>query len=217
MKIDGAIFDLDGTLLDSMYIWNSVMGNYLESLGITPKADLNKTLKPMSLEQAAIFCQKTYHMSQSVPEIMQGINDMTEQAYRYEVQPKAGVPAFLEDLKGRGTSMCIATVTDDYLVEAALKRCGLDRYFSGIITCAQVGYGKTRPDIYYRALEFLHTKKENTLIFEDAVYAVKTAKTAGFITVAMQDKFEPEQAEIARLADYYCRNYDDATKFLLVD
>lgn len=201
MKIAGAIFDFDGTLFDSMSIWDTAGENYLRSLGREPASDLSSTLSAMSLYQAAVYLRETYGLSLCVEEIMDGINKTVEDFYFYSAMPKPGVPEFLERLHLQGIKMCIATATDRYQIEAALERCGLTRYFGEIFTCTAVGHGKDEPHIYEAALEFLGTAKAETLVFEDALHAIRTAKAAGFPVAAVYDPHEPNQAEVRSTAD----------------
>ena len=112
--LKGAIFDFDGTLFDSMFIWDTVGETYLRSLGKEPDADLQKVLKPMSLLQSAEYLQAHYQLSLSVEEICAGINQMVEDFYFHTVQPKPGVIELLEELHRRNIKMCIATATDRY-------------------------------------------------------------------------------------------------------
>lgn len=215
--IKGAIFDVDGTLLDSMFIWDTIGETYLRSIGYTPKENLNESFKNMSLYQAACYYQSEYGVDLSTKEIMQGVNKMIAHYYQTEVLPKPDVDVFLESLKEHNVKMCIATVTDRDLVEAALKRCKIKKYFSEIFTCSSVGHGKDEPIIYREALGFLQTQRNNTVVFEDALYALKTAKNDGFISIAVQDKYENNQSEMKRLSDYYLsdyRNIDDFWKFV---
>lgn len=212
--IKGAIFDLDGTLFDSMFIWDTIGEIYLRSIGYEPKENLNRTFKTMSLYNAACYYKTEYGVTLSVEEIMNGVNTMVEKYYRYEVPLKEGVADFLEALHQKGVKMCIATATDKYLVEAALERCGISRYFSEIFTCTSVGHSKSEPIIYREALKHLGTPKEETFVFEDAIYAVKTAKKDGFTVVGIYDSHEECYEEVRELSDYYITDYTD-TKDLL--
>ncbi len=211
--IRGAIFDLDGTLLDSMFIWDTAGEAYLRSLGYEPKENLNETFKAMSLYQAACYCKKEYGISLTVEEMMNGVNAMIEHYYMDEAVLKPGAKAFLKQLLEKGVSMCIATATDRYLVEAALARCGVSAWFSEIFTCTAVGQGKDNPAIYRKALSHLQTGKEKTVVFEDALYAIKTAKADGFITAAVYDPYEKKQEDVKRLADCYIIDYRDTNNF----
>ncbi len=211
--IRGAVFDLDGTLLDSMFIWDTAGENYLRSIGYEPKEDLRETFKSFSLYQAACYYRSEYGVTLSVDEIMDGVNRMIEKYYKDEVPLKPGVAEFLQLLKDNGVKMCIATASDKYLVEAALTRCGVSEYFSEIFTCSSVGRGKDEPVIYREALKFLGTHKSETVVFEDAAYAIKTAKNDGFITAAVFDIHEQRQNEIRALADFYITDFSDIKDF----
>lgn len=214
MTVKGAIFDVDGTLLDSMEIWDTIGSDYLISLGIKPREDLAKTLNSMSLQEAAIYYRTEYGVSLPVDEIADGVNKMVEDKYRYEVQCKDGVEDFLKKLSENGVKMCIATATDEYLVKAALERTGILKYFPQIFTCTNAGSGKTSPVIYEKALEFLGTDKRNTLVLEDALYAAETAKKAGFTVAGIYDRHEEKQEKLKDIADYYTDNMTDLCRIL---
>ena len=203
MRIRGAIFDVDGTLLDSMFIWDTIGETYLRSIGYQPKENLNETFKNMSLHQAARYYQTEYGVTLSIDEIMDGVNAMLERYYRFEVPLKPGVAELLERLRQDGVRRCIATATDRHLVEAALDRCGILSCFGEIFTCNEVGHGKDEPDIFEEALRFLGTRREETLVFDDALYAVRTAKEAGFPVAAVYDSHERSQAEVRARSDLY--------------
>ena len=205
MRIRGAIFDVDGTLLDSMFIWDTIGELYLRSIGYQPKENLNETFKNMSLRQAARYYQTEYGVTLSIDEIMDGVNAMLERYYRFEVPLKPGVAELLERLRQSGVKLCIATATDRHLVEAALDRCGVLSCFGEIFTCNEVGHGKDEPDIFEAALRFLGTRREETLVFDDALYAVRTAKEAGFPVAAVYDSHEKEQDKVRLLADIYLK------------
>lgn len=205
--LKGAIFDLDGTLLDSMFIWDSAGEAYLRSIGVHPKEDLQRTLKPMSLLQSAVYIRDKYGLSLSVKEIIDGINRTVESYYFYTVQPKEGVIAFLEQLKKYCVKMCIATSTDRYQAEAALKRCGMDIFFSEIFTCTDVGHGKDEPIIFQKAMEHLQTTKSDTVVIEDAYHAARTAKSDGFITVSVYDSHEDRQTELRGISDCFLEDF----------
>lgn len=215
MRIDGAILDLDGTLLDSMPIWENLAENYLRSLGIEPRENLNEKFKNLSLYQAACYYQKAYGLTASTDEIIAGINSMIERFYTDEVLPKPGVPAFLAEMSKRRVKMCIATATDRHLVEAALLRLNLLPYFEEIFTCSSVGHGKDEPDIYHAARQFLRTPKFTTWVFEDALYAIETAKRAGYRVVGVFDPSSADQEEeIRAISDRYIRSFEEMKDLL---
>lgn len=211
--IEGAIFDVDGTLLDSMEMWDSVGSEYLKSLGYKPEEHFNEIFKTFSLYQAAEYFRENYGVTQSVEEICDGINAMVEDLYRYKVVLKPGMKELLENLHSKGVKMCVATATDEYLVEAALKRCGVYDYFGKIFTCPALGHGKDEPIIYREGLKFLGTPKEKTIVFEDVLYAITTAKNDGFNVMAVYDEYENKQEQIKQKADIYLPNYYDLDEF----
>ena len=211
MRLQSAIFDMDGTLLDSMHIWNDVGPKTLRSMGIEPAPDLGPRLMLMTFRDGAALCKEEYRLSESVEEIMDLTKDRVRSFYEQEVQAKPGVEKFLSLLKMEGVWMYVATNTDRDLVEAALKHTGLEGYFRGILTCAEVGAGKKdSPEIYERAMRRLRGNKKDTVIFEDALHAIRTAKTAGFRVCGVYDpSAEADQEEIKSLSDYYIRSFEE--------
>ena len=206
--IKGAIFDLDGTLLDSMFIWDTIGEVYLRSLDIEPRENLAEAFKTFTLEESAEYYRTHYGVTLSVAEIVDGVNRMIEDLYKSTVPLKKGVAEFLAGLSKAGVRMCIATVTDKYLVEAALTRLKVRQYFGEIITTAEVGCGKNDPKIYRTALAYLGTKKCETLVFEDALHALITAKKDGFKVAAVYDRHERHQTQMKENGDYYITDYE---------
>lgn len=213
MKIKCAIFDFDGTLFDSMFIWDSVGEIYLRSLGKKPKPSMREDVRTLSLYQSACYFQKEYDLSLSVEEIMTGINQTIEHFYIHEVLPKPGVVGFLEKMQKAGIRMCIATASARYQIEAALSRCGMERYFDAIFTCSEVGYGKDEPVIFRKAMEHFGADRSTTVVFEDAIHAVRTAKADGFAVVAVFDDSGKRQTEIRKLSDCYIADFEHTEEF----
>ena len=208
--IKGAIFDVDGVLLDSMGIWDDLGARYLRSLGRIPEEGLNKILFSMSMEQGAEYLNEHYGLNKSVKETVEGIGRMLEDYYFYEVLLKPGAKEILEFLKSKNIKMAAATSSPRTHIEKALSRNGLLGYIDKIYTTGEVGVSKHSPDIYNLAADFLKTKSEETLVFEDSLYALKTAKEAGFVTVGVFDeKGESNQAELENQADLYLKKLDD--------
>ena len=213
MRLRGAIFDMDGTLLDSMQVWENAGEDYLRTLGCVPEEGVGELMKSMSLQQAALYCRERYALPLSVEEIMAGVNGRVERFYRQEARLKPGALDFLRTLSQRGVRMCLATATDLHLVEAALDRCGVRTYFSALFTCTQVGSGKDEPHIYRAALRHLGTGRADTLVFEDALYAARTAKGDGFVTVGVADAYEKNEGELERLSDFFLRDFRELDQF----
>jgi HAD superfamily hydrolase (TIGR01509 family) len=204
MKMEGAIFDMDGTLLNSMYLWDTLGEDYLIDRGITPEEGLNGKFKSMSLFQAAEYYRRVYGLRENAEEIIDDISSRIARFYAETVLPKPGVPELLRKLRGQGVRMCVATATDRHMTENALRRCGLLDCFLGIFTCREVGSGKDSPEIFERALAYLGTDRRHTVVFEDAPYAMKTAKAAGFPVVGVSDpSWKDKRDEAVKAADIY--------------
>ena len=211
--LKAAIFDFDGTLFDSNYVWVTAGERFFQSIGIAPKSSLQEEIRTMSLYQSACYIQKEYKLFLTVEEIMEGINQTVEDAYFYEVQPKPGVIPFLHALKVADIRMCIATATDRYQIEAALKRCDMLDLFEKIFTCSEVGRGKDNPVIFRKAMEYLGTDRSNTVIFEDALHAVQTANADGFLTVGICDPYIQEREQLQALCDCCLTDFSQTEHF----
>lgn len=210
MKLSGAIFDLDGTLLDSMEAWSSIGERYLRLKGCVPARNLYEILKPMTLPEAARYFRSEYRINDSEEGIIKEISALIEHDYCNSFVFKESVLPFLQKLQERNIRMCIATATDRPLVEAALKRLDATGFFCGIITCYEAGVGKEKPDIYFKALEILQTEITETVIFEDALHAIKTAKAAGFSVAGLYDKSaDGDREEIISSVDWYLNSFDE--------
>ena len=213
MKIKCAIFDFDGTLFDSMFIWDNVGEIYLRSLGKEPKPSMREDVRALSLYQSACYFKQEYDLSLSVEEIMTGINQTIEHFYIHDVLPKPGVVGFLQQMKAANISMCIATASDRYQIEAALSRCGMEHYFDAIFTCSEVGHGKDEPVIFQKAMEHFGADRSSAIVFEDAIHAIQTAKADGFEVVAVFDNSEKRQTEVRDLSDCYISDFEHTEEF----
>lgn len=208
---DTFIFDFDGTLMDSMYIWNMVDYAFLKSKGIPDDEipdNLSEIFKPKSLWEAAEYFIEEFRLSMQPEQVCNEINDLTESEYRYKVVPKEGVLEFLE--KHKDKRMCIATATDSYLVEYALERNHMEHYFDFIITSSDVGNSKREPDIFLQAAERLGSPIKNCVVFEDSFYALQTAKKAGFYVVGLEEKGnQSDEERMKKTADCFVSNLMD--------
>lgn len=210
MNFKGAIFDLDGTLLDSMPFWETLASEYLKAKGIIPRENVDRTLKTMSLQQGARYLKREFSIPGSEDEIIDEIVAMIEDIYLSKAPFKAGALPLLERLYEEKVRMCIATATENSLAKAALERLGALSYFDFILTCFDTGMGKDRPEFFLKALELLNTPKEETIVFEDALYAIKSAKAAGLSVVTVYDEsFHEEREEIRAIADFYLDSLED--------
>lgn len=203
-----AIFDLDGTLLDSMHAWKDVGKIYLSSKGIKYQKNIGETIKTMSLRAACAYFKSEFNLNHSVEAIMDECNDVVKQKYFNDLELKPFAKKYLAQLKNQGIRMCIATATDKILAEAALKRLGIENYFEFIITDEDVGVGKKNPKIYLEAAKRFGVDREQCVVFEDAYHAIMTAKKAGFVVWGVYDTSEASKKEkIIKVCDYFIESY----------
>ena len=214
MRLQGAIFDMDGTLVDSMQAWKSLGSSFLRRQGKEPDEDLDEMLRVMSFQEGAAYCVRRYGLALEPEEVMRLMRAEIEDFYRFRVAPKVGVERLLSLMKMEGVWMYVATATDHPLVEIAMDHAGLTDYFRGMVTCGDAGRGKEDPEVYEMALRRLRCRKEETVVFEDALFALRTAKAAGFRTVAVYDPSEPDQDAMKAEADYYIRSFKDWTELI---
>ena len=206
--IKGAIFDIDGTLLDSMPVWENAGARYLATLGIKARSDLKERLDALSLPEGALYMQKEYKLSVTTEQILEGVNQVVKDFYFKEARMKPGVYELIQMLKKNQVRLIIATATDADMAKAALMRNGVWQDFAGMITCEEAGAGKTSPKVFELARERLQTKKEETWVFEDSLYAVKTAFEAGFPVCSIYDAYSKDNTEeIRTFSDIYVKDF----------
>lgn len=204
----GAIFDLDGTLLDSMPWWDDLGERYLRSLGKTPEPDIRYHFKRLTMEGSARYMKETYGLEQSIEEICTGVMSGIEFAYRDCIQCKPGVVDMLEAMRAAGVAVCVATATRRDCALAALERLDILKYFSALFTCTEVGASKTEPDIFELALSHLGTPRETTFVFEDSLHAIETAHAAAFPVMLIDEPASASDAEACQaLADVRLKNF----------
>lgn len=202
--IRAAIFDMDGVVLDSMSIWNDLGARYLRGLGVTPEPGLNEILFAMSMEQGAAYLKEHYALPQSAEEIGAGIAAMLRDFYYYEVPAKPGAAALLAALAAKHIPMAAATSSPREHINRALTRLGLREYFTAVYTTGEMNTSKHEPLIYQTAARALGTIPAETAVFEDSLYALQTARDAGFFTVGVYDADgERDQAGLQAAARVY--------------
>lgn len=209
IDIEGAVFDVDGTLLDSMGYWEHLGDEYLLSRNIQPPKNLANLLASMTLLEAAEYFRDHYDIQDKAEEMIKDFESIMAGHYQKDIPEKEGIRKVLEDLREKQIPMYIATATSRQMVETALKRTGLEEYFLGMITCQETGKSKRNPLIYQIAREKIGTPKEKTAVFEDAVFAAQTAKNDGFFLVGIYDIWEPEQELLKKTADIYLKTWSE--------
>ena len=209
MRYKLAIFDMDGTLVDSMRYWQLLGREYLASKGVTdiPEEVLEKT-KPMTMTESSALFIETFGFPGTPEEVAAEINGMMEMHYRKDVPLKDGVAEYLKSLAECGVRMCVASATAEPLMQACLKRLGVLECFEFLLSCETVGAGKNRPDVYFAAAQRLGCRPEEAAVYEDALYAAKTAKQAGFYVVGIYDETAGRHwQELSQLADETIRSF----------
>lgn len=193
MKITGAIFDMDGTLIDSLMIWDVLWERlglrYRNDAGFRPDAVTEKAIRTLPLREAMELLHEKAGIGESGEALYRIADSMCRDFYKNDVQMKPGALEFLAHLHRLGVKMCVASATSPSLLQIVVERFGLDRYFSKIFSCSEIGRGKEFPDVFLLARDFLGTPMEETWIFEDSIVALQTARRAGFSTVGIYDRY----------------------------
>ena len=199
MKITGAIFDFDGTLFDSMHVWKGIRYKFFEWIGVEITEKDKKLFEGLFLRESFMLAIDRFNLNLTYEELLSKLFDYIKSRYLTETEPKNDIIGFLEKLKANGVKMGIATATGEPALLAVLEKYNMVHYFSAIYSTYTVGASKTEPKVYDVVLEELGTLKETTWVFEDALYAAKTAKANGYNVVGIYDKSEPKQDELKAL------------------
>ena len=209
MNITGAIFDFDGTLFDSMHVWKGIKYNFFESIGIKLTKEDEEAFKGLFLRELFYLAIERFNLKYTYEELLSMLFEYIKGRYLNETEPKNDIIEFLDRLKSKGVKMGIATATGETALVAVLEKYGLLHYFSPIYSTYTVGASKTEPKVYDVVLNELGTEKETTWVFEDALYAAKTAKANGYNVVGIYDKSEPLQDELKEIVDIYIHDYSE--------
>lgn len=205
-----AIFDLDGTILDSMPIWVNLGETVLKSMGIIPDEELNKRFKTMTLRQSSDYLTKHFPLNVTADELLQIFTDNVRIGYEQDAPLKPGVMDFLKLLKSKNIPMCVATASERHLTEAALKRTGALPYFEFVLTCSDIGKTKETPDVYLEAMHRMGGNTKNTVVFEDAYFSVLSAKNGGFGVIAVYDnETKKDRDTIQEICDAYIESFTE--------
>jgi HAD superfamily hydrolase (TIGR01509 family) len=214
--IKGVIFDLDGTVIDSMSVWNDVDRNFLRENGITsPSEAVSDKVRTMSVDQAAKFFIDELGIAHTKEYIINRIEELVRIEYEENIQLKPYVRELLGILDEKGIPYGVATATYKSLASAVLKRCGIYDRFRFVLTDAEYPNGKKFPDIFLGGAERLGTEPCDTLVIEDSLHCVETAVNAGFVTAAVYDEISSgDRDKLKETADYYISSLREAEKII---
>ena len=204
------LFDLDGTLVDSMWMWHKIDIEYLASFGLECPPDLEKAIEGMSFSETAVYFKERFELPKSLEEIKQAWVSMSLEKYRSEVLLKKGVRNFLDFLKNQGIVCGIATSNGQAMVEAVLESLKIRPYFDVVATACEVKAGKPAPDIYLEVAKRLGIEPASCMVFEDVPAGIQAGKAAGMKVCAVEDEFSAKMREEKKqLADYFIEDYDE--------
>lgn len=209
------IFDMDGSLVDSMWIWKAIDIEYLGRFGIKLPEDLQDSIGGKSFTETAVYFKERFQLPDSIEQIKEAWNRMAWDKYEREVPLKKGVEGFLLRCKEQGILLGIATSNSRQLVDNIVKVHHLDDYFTCVMTGCEVEKGKPAPDIYLAVANRLGVKPQECLVFEDIVQGIQAGHAAGMKVCAVDDAFsKAQEEEKRRLADYYIEDYTQLTDSL---
>ena len=218
MKIQGAIFDMDGTLVDSLGLWDVLWEEfgqkYCGGAPFSPDPETDRAIRTMTLDAAMDLLHDRCKIGANGADLLTTANETFARFYGTSIELKPGIREFLEACLSAGIPMCIASATDRTLLEIGIAHCGLDRYFSTVLSCATIGKGKDQPDIYLLALETLGTPKESTWVFEDSYVALNTASSIGLPTVGIYDRYNFDQDKLQAKSVHYIAAGETVAKLL---
>lgn len=205
---DAVIFDLDGSLVDSMWMWKAIDIEYLGRFGIPLPEDLQSKIEGMSFSETAVYFKEHFHIPDSLEKIKNDWNRMAWDKYEKEVPLKPGIPEFLEGCSKHGIKLGIATSNSRQLVENIVSVHKLRDYFSCIMTGCDVAHGKPSPDIYLAVADALKVDPKRCLVFEDIIPGIQAGKNAGMKVCAVEDAYSLQEKESKQaLADYYINDF----------
>lgn len=205
-----AIWDMDGTLTDTMEIWATLSSELLKSLGVEPPADLDQRIGIIGIRQAVKFLREEFALPLSDEALYGKLSDVLCKYYSSGITVKPGVTAILDDLTGNNITCVVLSATIGIGLETALNSTGLAKYFgSNVISCEDLRMHKSNISTFESVMEKYGATADETVVFEDALYAVKTAKAAGCTVCAVKDRFEKRSDEVKAIADHFFESWEN--------
>ena len=205
------IFDLDGTLLNSMGVWEQIDVDFLSKRGFDVPEDYINAICSRSFPEAARYTIERFNLPDSVADLLNEWNAMAAYAYGHTVPLKPNALGYLTTLKNRGAKLAIATSLPAALYEPALQNHGIMDLFDVICSTDEVAFGKTKPDVFILTAQKLGVPPEMCIVFEDIVQAMQSAKQAGMTVYDVFDQSSSEQWEtIKKTADGVICDFKDA-------
>lgn len=202
------IFDLDGTMVDSMWVWADIDIKYLGALGFEVPADMKRAIEGMSFTEVAVYFKEKFHIKETIDEIKEIWQQMAMDRYKNEVEVKSGLKEFMAYLKEHDFRMGVASSNDITLIEAVLESHDVWKYLDCVVTSCEVKKGKPEPDVYLEAARRLGVEPADCLVFEDIVSGIQAGLNAGMQVCAVRDVDSMYQDEEKRqLAHYYIESY----------
>ncbi len=212
--IKAVIFDVDGTLIDSMWIWKQVDIEYLGKRGIPLPERLQNEVEGMSYSETAIYFKAKFDLPDSLEEIKEEWRLMAEDYYKWHIKLKSGAKEFLKLLYDKGLILGIATSNSRELVDHMLANHDIRQYFSKIRTSCEVDKGKPHPDVYLKVAEDMNLEPRHCLVFEDTVSGVMAAKSAGMKVFAVADEVSAESKDkLIEMTEGYIHSFDEVAEY----
>lgn len=209
-NIRGAIFDLDGTLLDSNWLWEQIDIDFLGARGIEVPEDYMETIAPLGAYATALYTIDRFNLNDTPEGLVAEWISMAKEAYAEKIICKPHAKEYVKQLYDAGVKLAVATSSDRELFMATLEREGIMSYFSSIVTVSEVNRGKGFPDIYEEAARRLGEEPEDCVVFEDILKGIEGAKAGNFKTVAIYDyKSAHNGQQMKELCDYYVEEFKE--------
>lgn len=215
MEIKYALFDMDGTVINSLFYWNEkwreLGERFLNIKDYTVPTYVDKNIRTMKLRECALYVKKALNLNVSDDEIFDFFNNDLLEFYKQKTNVKDGIKELLNEFNNNGVKICLATATSSDTAKKVLEHFNLSRYFYGVVSCSDedVNAGKDSPRVYLKALKILNADVKSTILFEDSFIALKTAKGIGLKTVGIEDKYNENTDKLKYYADIFIKENEN--------